>query len=104
MLGICYIFSSDKKNIDWKLVVMGIGIQILLAFLFLKVPFVRTGFKAVVDFFVMMVSASEKSAKFLFGELAVDGKYGFAFSVLPTIVFFSALSSIMYYFGILQKA
>ncbi len=103
MIAICYLFSRDRKSIDWKLVLYGLILQIVLALLFLKVPLVRDAFKVIVDFFVLMVSASEKSAEFLFGELATNGKFGFAFSVLPTIVFFSALSSILYYLGILQK-
>ncbi len=104
MLGICFLISANRKSIDWRLVGSGIALQIILAFLMLKVPLVRGCFKLIVDFFVMMISATEESAKFLFGDLAVaGGPYGFAFYVLPTIVFFSALSSLLYYLGILQK-
>ena len=104
MIGICYLLSNSRKSINWRLVWTGITLQIILAFLMLKVPFVRAGFRFVVDFFVLMINATEESARFLFGELAEPGgPYGFAFYVLPTIVFFSALSSLLYYLGILQK-
>lgn len=117
LLGICYLLSNNKKNISWQLVLMGMGLQFLLAISMLKVGFVRDMFQYVVDFFVVMIDSSEQSAKFLFGDLASpvgynfndgDGNpvkigFGFAFFVLPTIVFFSALSSLLYYLGILQK-
>ena len=103
-LGICFLLSSDKKSINWRLVISGILLQVVLAVLMLKVPFVRSMFQLIVDFFVMMITASEEAAVFLFGDLAKPGgPYGFAFAVLPTIVFFSALSSVLYYLGILQK-
>ncbi len=104
MLAITYAFSTNRKAIDWQLVVKGMLLQIVLAVLLLKVSFVRDIFQYVVDFFVIMINATEESAKFLFGDLAIPGGgYGFAFFVLPTIVFFSALSSLLYYLGILQR-
>ncbi len=111
LLAICYILSVDRKKINWQLVLMGMGLQLVLAVLMLKVPLVRSLFQYVVDFFVIVISGSDKSARFLFGDLAVanpgelkyPGSFGFAFFVLPTIVFFSALSSLLYYMGILQK-
>ncbi len=103
-LGICYLISADRKNINWRLVAMGIVLQFVLALLMLKVPIVRWFFEQIVSMFSMMISSTEESARFLFGDLAVPGNpYGFAFFVLPTIVFFSALSAILYYLGILQK-
>jgi CNT family concentrative nucleoside transporter len=104
LLFICYLFSNNKKNIDWRLVAIGMGLQLSLALGLLKVPFVRSIFQFVVDFFVLVISASLEASQFLFGDLAIQGgPYGFAFTVLPTIVFFSALSSLLYYLGILQK-
>lgn len=104
LTGICYLLSSSRKSIDWRLVTIGITLQLILAFLMLKVPLVRAFFKLIVDFFVLMIRATEESAKFLFGNLADPSQpFGFAFYVLPTIVFFSALSSLLYYLGILQK-
>jgi len=104
LLGICFILSIDKKKINWQLVAMGIGLQLVMAVGLLKVGFVRQLFQYIVDFFVIVINGSDQSAQFLFGDLAVAGSpYGFAFFVLPTIVFFSALSSLLYYMGILQK-
>lgn len=104
LLGICYALSSNRKSIDWRLVGIGMTLQIVLAFMMLKVPLVRALFKFIVDFFVLMINATQESAQFLFGNLADPMQpFGFAFYVLPTIVFFSALSSLLYYLGILQK-
>ena len=103
LLGICVLLSSDRKSIDWRLVAIGMGLQIVLAIALLKVEFIQSIFQYIVGLFVIMISSSEKAAAFLFGDLATNFTYGFAFRVLPTIVFFSALSSILYYLGILQK-
>ena len=111
LLAICYLLSIDRKRIDWKLVVIGVGLQIVMAVLMLKIQFVRDLFQYIVDFFVMVIGASDTSSKFLFGDLAkgnpadisYGGQFGFAFFVPPTIIFFSALSSLLYYMGILQK-
>ncbi len=104
MLGICYLFSNNRRGIDWRLVMMGTLLQIVLAILVLKVPIIRVCFQFIVDFFVIMITATEQSSQFLFGDLAkAGGAYGFAFYVLPTIVFFSALSSLLYHLGILQR-
>jgi len=104
LIGFCYLLSTDKKSINWRLVISGLALQLVLALLMLKVPIVRQGFEIIVNFFVAMIGASEESAIFIFGDLArTGGPFGFAFTVLPTIVFFSALSSLLYYLGILQK-
>lgn len=102
LLGICVLFSTDRKNIDWKLVGIGMALQIVLAIGLLQVEFIQMFFQYIVDFFVIMINSSDKAANWMFGDLT-SFKYGFAFKVLPTIVFFSALSSMLYYLGILQK-
>ncbi len=103
LLGICVLLSSNKKAINWRLVFTGLLIQIVLAVLVIKVPFMSGFFKAIVDFFLVIIAAAQESAGFLFGGLATDTAFGFAFSVLPIIIFFSALTSLFYYWGILQK-
>lgn len=104
LIGVCYLISSDRKSINWRLVGAGILLQLLLAFLLLKIPLIQGIFRWIVDLFVMMITATERSSQFLFGDLAEQGgAYGFAFYVLPTIIFFSALSSLLYYLGILQR-
>ena len=104
LLSICYLLSSNRKAINWRLVGSGLLIQIVLAFLVLRIPAFTEFFKSIVGFFLVIISAAEESSIFLFGDLAKGGSpFGFAFSVLPIIVFFSALTSLLYYYGILQK-
>lgn len=106
MLLVCFLFSRDRSKISWKLVGMGMTLQLILAVLILKVPFVNTAFDTVAKLFERTLSYSAAGAEFMFGNLVTDMNsfgYIFAFQVLPTIVFFSALSAILYYFGILQK-
>lgn len=106
LLSVCYLFSQNRKGIDWKIVGVGVAMQFVLAVLILKVPgvsvlfdYVATGFRKTLDF-------TAAGSTFLFGSIVNDLDsfgYIFAFQVLPTIVFFSALSAILYYLGILQK-
>lgn len=104
LVAVCTLLSKDRKNINWRLVVSGIILQIILAVLILHVPLVRVVFEFIVSLFVMMIDAIEEASIFLFGDLARPEKtFGFAFTVLPTILFFSALSSLLYYLGVLQK-
>lgn len=106
MLGACYLLSANRKNIDWKLVLSGLGIQFVLAILMLKVPGVKVAFEYVASFFVAILQYTEAGSRFMFGNIIDDMNtfgYIFAFQVLPTIVFFSAFSAILYYLGILQK-
>lgn len=106
MLGASYLLSANRKNIDWKLVLSGLGIQFVLALLMLKVPGVKLAFEWVASFFVSILQYTEAGSRFMFGNIIDDMNtfgYIFAFQVLPTIVFFSAFSAILYYLGILQK-
>ncbi len=104
LVGICFLLSNNRKKINWTVVGSGILMQIILAFVFVKIEYARKIFEYIVGFFSMMINSSQQSAQFLFGDLAKPGTpYGFAFLVLPTIIFFSALSSVLYYLGILQK-
>ncbi len=106
MVVICYLLSNNRKAIDWRLVGTGIGLQLFLALLVLKVPLVSAAFDYIANFFREILIYSNAGAEFIFGGLVTDTNtfgYIFAFQVLPTIVFFSALTAILYYFGILQK-
>lgn len=106
LLFFCYLFSSNRKAIPWRLVVIGISMQFILALLILKIPLVSSFFDFLADMFQKTMEFSKAGAEFMFGSLVSNVQgfgYIFAFQVLPTIVFFSALSSILYYFGILQK-
>ena len=106
LLGICYLLSSNRKAINWRLVAGGIILQVVLAVVILKVPFVSTLFDWIAKGFQNILAFTEAGSKFLFGNIVTDLDsfgYIFAFQVLPTIIFFSAFSAILYYFGILQK-
>lgn len=106
MLAICYVFSRNRRSIDWRLVGVGMAFQIVFAILVLKVPFVNTFFDWLAGGFTSILQFASAGAEFMFGGLVTDMDsfgYIFAFQVLPTIVFFSALTSILYYLGILQK-
>jgi CNT family concentrative nucleoside transporter len=103
IIGLCYLFSADKKAIKWRVVIGGLFLQFVLAFGAIKIPFIRSFFKGIVDVFLVVINASERSAAFLFGNLATDLSYGFVFSALPVIILFSALTSLAYYYGLLQK-
>ena len=105
LLGICVLLSNNRKRIDWKLVGIGMGFQLTLALFLLKVPMVNLFFDQVAKIFTKVLNVSEAGAEFMFGNLVTDLNtfgYIFAFKVLPTIVFFSALTAILYYLGILQ--
>jgi CNT family concentrative nucleoside transporter len=106
LVFLAFLFSKNKKEINWSLVSKGILIQLVLAFLILKVPFVQNIFEWMSQVFVIILQFSKNGALFLFGDTLVNSNnFGaiFAFQILPTIVFFSALTSLLFYFGILQK-
>ena len=107
LIGICYLLSNNRKAIDWGLVIKGLAIQLVLALALLKLPFVHFFFKKIADFFVEILDFTLAGSRFIFGDALMDASqswgYIFAFQVLPTIVFFAAFSSVLYYLGILQK-
>ncbi|WP_040497246.1 NupC/NupG family nucleoside CNT transporter [Fulvivirga imtechensis] len=105
LIGIAFLFSKNKKAIDWRLVGIGVTLQIIFALLITKVGLVTTAFDWISDKFVTFLSFSSNGAAFLFGDLVTTDKFGFifAFQVLPTVIFFSTVSAGLYYLGILQK-
>lgn len=106
LIGLCYLYSSNRKRIDWKLVATGLALQLVIAVLVLKVPFIASIFDWISDKVVEFLNKAEAGAQFVFGALvdpSASMGYIFAFKVLPTIVFFSAFMSLLYYLGILQK-
>ena len=107
LILVSFLFSSSRKNINWRLVVTGLAMQIVFALLVLKVPFVRSIFNNIGIFFNEIINFTNSGSEFLFGSFItgeVESSFvNFAFNILPTIVFFSALTSILYYLGILQK-
>ncbi len=108
MLGILFLLSSDRKHINWRLVGAGILLQLGLGLLVLKVDLATRVFDGVASFFVKVLDFTTAGTVFLmkpFGSPVEEipaALNSFLFTILPTIIFFSALSSMLYYFGILQ--
>lgn len=105
LVFIAFLFSSNRKAINWKIVGIGLAFQLLIAIGVLKIEFVKTIFEVIGKLFVQILEFTRAGSKFLFEGLVVDmDTFGFifAFQVLPTIIFFSALTSVLYYFGVIQ--
>ena len=101
-----FLLSSNRRRIDWRLVGTGLLLQVVFAVLVLKVDRVAQSFDWLSQQVVTFLNFSEKGAEFLFGGLVNNQDtfgYIFAFKVLPTVVFFSAFTSVLYYFGIIQR-
>ena len=105
LIIIAYIFSSNRKAISWRVVLIGLSIQVSLAIGILYVPFIRKIFEFAGKLFVLVLDFTKAGSEFLFGSLLDMDKMGmiFAFQILPTVVFFSALTSLLFYLGIIQK-
>ncbi|MCB1234872.1 MAG: Na+ dependent nucleoside transporter [Verrucomicrobiae bacterium] len=102
LIGLCWLLSAGRREIAWRVVIGGIALQATLAALILLTPF--GGVVDVVSgWFIKLLAFTEEGSGFLFGELLDGKRYGFAFKVLPTIIFVSALTSLLYYLGILQR-
>ncbi len=105
LILVAYFFSNNKRAISWKTVGIGLCIQILIAVGVLKINWVKSLFETVGGFFINILEYTGEGTKMLLGEFGNTETYGFifVFQALPVIIFFSALSSILYYFGIIQK-
>ena len=105
LLLFAYLLSNNKNKIQWKTVFIGLTLQILIAISVLKISLIKTLFETIGVFFVKLLEYTGSGIEMLFGELADTSKYGFifVFQALPIIIFFSALTSILYYFNIIQK-
>ncbi|MEO6189265.1 MAG: nucleoside transporter C-terminal domain-containing protein, partial [Saprospiraceae bacterium] len=107
LVGICYLLCIKKRFINWRLVFTGIGLQMVFAILVLKVGFVKSIFETIASGFVIFLDFTKEGSKFLFGKELIENipVHGFIFAiqVLPTVIFFSAFTSLLYYLGILQK-
>lgn len=105
LVCIGYIFSSNRKAIDWRLVGIGIAAQVVLALGVLKIGFIKTIFEFVGGVFVAILDFTKQGSTFLLGGMMDIKSFGFIFlfQVLPTIIFFSALTSLLFYLGAIQK-
>ncbi|MBK7805877.1 MAG: Na+ dependent nucleoside transporter [Saprospiraceae bacterium] len=104
LIAIGYLFSSNRKAINWKTVGIGLGAQLVLALGVLKVPFIKSIFEFIGGIFVLILDFTKAGSSFLLGGMMNVESFGFIFlfQVLPTIVFFSALTSLLFYLGIIQ--
>ncbi len=119
LVGIAFLLSNNKRKVNWRLVFTGLGLQLIFAILILKgdklgqyftpLSWPKDFFAWISGFFVVLLNFTTEGAKFVFGNLAVSpgiqGSLGsfFAFQVLPTIIFFASLMSVLYYLGIMQR-
>lgn len=106
LLIIGALISKDRKQINWWLIGKGLAIQILIAISVLKLVWVQNAVNFISQKFVLLLSFTQNGARFLFGSIIENTEsfgFIFAFQVLPTVIFFSALTSLLFYYGILQK-
>lgn len=108
ILGIAYLMSAKRSQINFRLVLWGLGLQLSFALFILKTPIGKPIFLFFDGVIRKLLSFSDQGAQFIFNALAIspgnEGSLGFffAFQVLPTIIFFSAFMTILYHFGIMQ--
>ena len=107
LILISYILSANRKAINWRTVGFGLGAQLILAVGVLKVSFVQSFFEWVGSLFIAVLDFTMEGTKFLFaafstGEIEAP-LVTFAISILPTVIFFSALTSVLFYLGIIQR-
>ncbi|MBI5464469.1 MAG: NupC/NupG family nucleoside CNT transporter [Ignavibacteriales bacterium] len=105
---LAYLFSNNKKAINWNLVGTGIILQFVFAFLVVKTDVGRSLFSGISKLFVALFNFAGDGAQFVFGSLGKgfgEGSLGFffAFQVLPTVIFFASFTTVLYYLGILQR-
>ena len=105
LIFIAFLMSNNRRAISWKTVGIGLFIQILIAVGVLKINFIKNIFEILGGFFIKVLEFTGEGTKMLLGEFGNIETYGFifVFQALPVIIFFSALTSILYYFGVIQK-
>ncbi len=107
LIAIAYAFSSNRKGISWKVVGIGLSIQLTLAIGVIYIDSVQNGFKWVGSIFINIMDFTKAGTGFLFSSFGTgeieSPLINFAVMILPTIIFFSALTSVLFYLGIIQK-
>ena len=105
LILIAFLLSNNRKAINWKTASFGLVLQIILAIAVLKISWVKMIFESAGKVFVKILDFTMEGTQFLFGDLVSVENFGnvFIFSILPTVIFFAALTSILFYFGIIQK-
>jgi concentrative nucleoside transporter, CNT family len=105
LIFIAWAFSANRKAVQWKVVLTGLGFQLVLAFSVLQLQPVQWFFTKVGRMFILVLDFTKEGSEFLLGSMMNVDAMGFifAFQILPTIIFFSALTSVLFYLGIIQK-
>jgi concentrative nucleoside transporter, CNT family len=104
LIAIAWLFSNNKRNVDWRLVATGLALQLVFAVFVLMTPWGAALFGGLSQLFVKLLGFTSQGAQFIFGDLArIDGfGFVFAFQVLPTIIFFASLMAVLYHLGVMQ--
>ena len=105
LIMISYALSNNRKIIPWRVVGLGIFAQLIIAIGVIKISWIKIFFEYISSFFVKLLEYTQAGTNMLLGEFGDVDRYGFVFvfQALPIIIFFSALTSLFYYFGIIQK-
>ena len=105
ILFLSYLISSNKKKIAWKTIFLALLAQLIIGFLILKVKFFQIIFEKAGSLFVKLIDFTREGTIFVFGDLLrpKTNSYIWAFEILPTVIFFSSITSLLFYFGIIQK-
>lgn len=113
ILAVAFLLSGNRRAIDWRLVAVGLTIQLIFGLIIGKIDVAQLAFVSISETFVTFLSFAQKGAEFLYGDLAKNSTgntevkhnlgFLFAFQALPTVIFFSAITAGLYYLGILQK-
>jgi len=113
IVAVAYLLSGNRKAVDWRLVLIGIVIQLTFGLIIGKVEVAQKAFVFVSEKFVIFLGFAAKGAEFLYGDLSKNSAgnpevkhnlgFLFAFQALPTVIFFSAITAALYYLGLLQK-
>ena len=105
LIGLAWLFSNNRRGVDWKLVGIGLALQLVIAAFVLLTPWGASVFDALSSGFVKLLGFTTEGAKFIFGDFTDPAKFGFvfAFQVLPTIIFFASFMSVLYHLGVMQK-
>ena len=105
LIGLAWLFSNNRRGVDWKLVGIGLALQLVIAAFVLLTPWGASVFDALSGGFVKLLGFTTEGARFIFGDFTDPAKFGFvfAFQVLPTIIFFASFMSVLYHLGVMQK-
>ncbi|MDH5830382.1 nucleoside transporter C-terminal domain-containing protein [Luteimonas sp. M1R5S18] len=105
LIGLTWLFSTNRARVDWRLVGIGLALQLAIAAAVLLTPWGAGVFDTLSSGFVKLLGFTTEGARFIFGDFSDPSKFGFvfAFQVLPTIIFFASFMSVLYHLGAMQK-